>query len=103
MQTARFVFLLVALLAFCLVAWYVGRSRSQAILNYWAVSNGYRLIEQKYVRFFRGPFFWTSSRSQPVYRVVVEDQTGQRRSGWVCCGSWALGVLSNKVQVRWDE
>jgi hypothetical protein len=33
----------------------------------------------------------------------VRDQAGVERLGWVHCGSWFAGVLSNKVGSRWDE
>src|SRR5262249_35973173 len=52
--------------------------------------------------FFRGPFFWTSSKGQTVYRVTVEVK-GAVRTGWVRCGSWWLGLRSEQVEVRWDE
>jgi hypothetical protein len=78
-------------------------SRSQDLLQRWASQNGYRIIEAKYAYFFKGPFFWTSSKGQTVYRVIVEDEAGLTRSGWVRCGSWAFGVLSDQVQARWDD
>jgi hypothetical protein len=28
---------------------------------------------------------------------------GGVRSGWVRCGSWWLGLLSDQVEVRWDQ
>ena len=81
--------------------WHFGRS--QTILQQWADQNGYRIIDQRYRNFFKGPFFWTTSRGQTVYSVTVEDDHGRRRTGWVRCGGWFLGLLSDHVDVRWDD
>jgi hypothetical protein len=84
-----------------MIAWHFSRSRG--LLEKWAADNGFRIIESSYRNLVRGPFFWTTSKGQTVYRVIVEDATGQRRSGWVRCGSWLLGLWSDSVQVRWDD
>ncbi len=100
-SAAFFLFTLgVFLLAIWALIWYLRKSR--ILLQRWADSNGYRLLEQRYRYFFRGPFFWSAS-AQMVYRVVVEDRTGHRRSGWVRLGSFWLGIFSDEVAVRWDQ
>jgi hypothetical protein len=76
--------------------------RSRRVLERWAERNGYRIIDTDYRKFFRGPFFWTTSRGQTVYRVTV-DVKGAVQRGWVRCGSRRLGLFSNQVEVRWDE
>lgn len=78
-------------------------SRSASLLQKWADENGYRLLNKEYRTFLRGPFFWTSSKGQTVYRVTVEDKAGHIRSGWVRCGGWWLGLLTDQTEVRWDE
>jgi hypothetical protein len=78
-------------------------SRSGSVLDQLAQRNGYRLVSQEYRSFFKGPFFWTSSRGQAVYYVTVEDKDGHRRSGWARCGGFFFGLLSDKVEVRWDD
>lgn len=90
-----------AVVAVASMAWHLNRSRN--ILQQWADKNGYQLIEAKYAYFFKGPFFWTSSKNQSVYRVQVRDETGGIRNGWVRCGSWLWGDWSNQTQVRWDD
>ena len=97
------ILLVVAFAAFAIfmIAWHFSRSRS--LLEHWADENGYRIVESSYRNFVRGPFFWTTSKGQTVYRVTIEDRGGRVRSGWVRCGGWWLGLLSDRVQVRWDD
>jgi len=95
--------LLVAFVVILCVASLVWHSRrSRILLERWAERNGYRILRADYRNFFRGPFFWTSSRVQTIYRVTVEGKGGVR-SGWVRCGSCWLGLLSDQAEVRWDE
>ena len=88
-------------LAILSIAW--TSSRSHSLIDQWAAENGYRVVsaEQRWLQ--RGPFFWTTSKGQTVYRVTIEDVAGRQRSGYVRCGSWMGGLLSDKVQVRWDD
>ena len=96
-----FVVVAVAVLAILAVVWHFGRSSS--LLHQWAAENGYRIICREHRNFLKGPFFWTSTKGQTVYYVVVEDSGGNRRTGWVRCGGWWLGLLSDNVEVRWDD
>jgi hypothetical protein len=90
-----------AVLVSLTIWWHFGRSSS--LLHQWAEQSGYRIVRREYRTFFKGPFFWTSTSGQTVYYVVVEDSGGDRRSGWVRCGSWWFGLLSDSVEVRWDD
>jgi hypothetical protein len=91
----------IAILVILSIVWHFSRSRS--LLEQWSAENGFRIVESSYRNVVRGPFFWTTGKGQTVYRVTVEDMSGQRRSGWVRCGGWFLGLLSDRVQVRWDD
>jgi hypothetical protein len=91
----------VLVLVIAIVFWHC--NRSAAILQKWADDNGYQILEKEFRHFFKGPFFLTASKNQSVYRVTVLDKGGQERSGWVVCGGWWLGMLSDHVKVRWDE
>jgi hypothetical protein len=95
-----FAIMAVVVLVILALVWHFGRSNS--LLHQWAAQSGFRIIRQEYRNFFKGPFFWTSTRGQTVYYVVVEDSVGNQRSGWVRCGSWWFGLLSDNVEVRWD-
>ena len=77
--------------------------RGQTILRRWARANAYRLHEHEVRWLVRGPFFWTTSGAQLVYRVTVEDLDGRLRRGWVRCGGWLGGLFSDHVDVRWDH
>lgn len=83
------------------LAWRYGRSGS--LLSKWAAQNGYRIIHKEYRFLRKGPFFWTLANGQAVYYVVALDSAGNKGRGWVRCGSWWFGLLSDKVEVRWDE
>jgi len=78
-------------------------SRSNTILDQWARDNGYQIISKEYRPFRRGPFFWSTGKSQTVYYVHVQDSRGNLRSGWVRCGSMFWGVMSDNAEVRWDQ
>ncbi len=86
------------------VFWLFDR-RSKVILQRWADSNGFQILQkrQRYM-FFTGPFrFWTNSRNQIIYFFRVRDREGRERSGWARCGSYFGGVFfSDKIEIRWD-
>jgi hypothetical protein len=88
-------------LAIAGVIWHFGRSNT--LLERWAQRHGYRIIAQEYRTFFKGPYFWTTSRNQTVYRVTILDEHGDTRSGWVRCGGWFMGLWSDHVDVQWDD
>ena len=92
---------LFALLA--VLAWVWGSSRGTSLLEGWASSAGLEILRQEECWFFKGPFFWTSSKSQRVYRVTVRDGAGRTRSGYVRCGGYLMGMMSDNVDVRWDD
>jgi hypothetical protein len=91
-------------IAITLAGWacYWNISRSRTLLRGWAAQNGFEILHSEFRFFRRGPFFWTTSKGQTVYYVRVRDAEGQTRSGWVRCGSWWLGLCSNKTEARWN-
>jgi hypothetical protein len=94
-------FLVVAIALIGSIAWHFARSRS--VLDQWADEQGFTILDSEYRNLFRGPFFWTTSRGQTVYYVTVRDQQGTERSGWVRCGGWFWGLMTNKAEVRWEN
>jgi len=83
------------------MAWYYRRART--LLQSWADQQGFQIQAAEHRWLNRGPFFWTTSRSQVVYYVTVLDMAGRTRRGYVRCGSFWLGLFSDKVEVQWDE
>jgi len=77
--------------------------KGRQLLEDWVSDNGYTLVECQRRILFRGPFFWTTGRSQLVYQIIVQDAAGVRRSGYARVGAYIIGMLSDKVDVRWDD
>jgi len=69
----------------------------------WADENGFEILEKSYRHFFRGPFFFRTTKDQAVYRATVRDKEGHVGTGWVACGSWWFGLCSKQTKVIWDE
>lgn len=92
-------FALLALLGILTTVW--RRARERAILRRWARDNHYELrqVNRRHLR--RGPFQW-SLGARPVFRVDLQDHHGRSARAWVRCGSYWLGLLSNRIDVRWD-
>ena len=77
--------------------------RSQQLVQKWATENGYQLVQaQARPLPIKSPFSWTS-KNQRVYQVVVQDEQGYERGGWLRLGGYSSGLLSDQVEVRWDE
>ncbi|MEO5916033.1 MAG: hypothetical protein ABIS50_17490 [Luteolibacter sp.] len=97
------VFVALAVMAIIVLVFTWHFSRSRSVLEQWAIENGYTIIHSEYRHFMRGPFFWTTSKGQTVYQVSVRDKAGTVRSGWVRCGGFFLGLLSDNAEVRWEN
>ena len=80
---------------------YTARS-NQILLVSWLRKNGYSLLRKRYVHFWRGPFFW-SSCYQRVYRVAVEDEQGNQKSGLVRLTNYGGAWGTEPVEVIWDN
>jgi len=78
-------------------------SQGRRILEQWAQTKGYRIVSSEVRWLRRGPFFWTTSKGQMVYYVVVDTPDGQTRRGYVRCGSFFWGLLNDKAEERWEE
>ncbi len=89
-----------ALVFFCSIKW--SSNRSAIIIENWAIRNGFRVLGKQF-SFWKGPYFFRSSKNQTVYRIQICDAQGRVRTGWVRCGSWAWGLMSDSIDVRWDE
>ena len=96
-----FVFVVITVLAIASFAW--SCSRSETIIDRWARANGFRVlnVEQRFVR--TGPFFFRHGKGQTIYHVTVQDAQDRARSGYVRCGGWFAGLLSDAAAVEWDD
>ncbi len=99
------VVLFVGFIAFAVlnVVWFF--RRSGRMLDQHLLGRGYRVVERQYRWFARGPFFWTTTKGQAVYRYTAEDlaEPGRLRRGWARCGGFFFGLLTNRVDLRWDD
>ena len=93
-------FLPLALVGVVLV--WAQHSMADGILQGWARAAGVMIVsaQKRYLR--TGPFFLDHWRGQFVFRIVVKDQTGMERAGWLRVGGCLAGVLSPKTKVIWD-
>lgn len=103
MHDADFFITLSSILLLVAVLAWVQHSKARKIVLQWAQTMEVELVSAQ-VRYLRtGPFFFAHSRGQFVFRILVRDQTGQERTGWLRVGGWLLGVLSAKTKVYWDS
>jgi hypothetical protein len=80
-----------------------GLRKAPGRLQSWADRHGLAIIDRKEpVLAWKGPFGKRTS-AQRLYRVIVEDEKGHRRSAWVLCGKPLLGSWADQVEVRWDQ
>ena len=100
-QVDLFAVLGIAVIGLGLIIWHFLRSRY--VLERWADEHGFEIVRSEHRHFLRGPFFWTTSRGQTVYYVRVRDSKGTERSGWVRCGGWFVGLMTDKAEVRWEN
>lgn len=90
--------------ALALGAVYWTHRRGQAILKKWAEEEGVHIVTFERVFFSGGFSAFSTSRNQVVYSIVVRDQNGRERKGWVRCGSFWNGVWgSDEAEVKWAE
>lgn len=97
------ILMVLAVLAFAVMLIFWHCSRSGTVLERWAEDNGFEILSSEYRHFMRGPFFWTTSKGQTVYFVRVRTPSGHVRTGWVRCGGFFLGLMSDAVEERWED
>ncbi len=77
--------------------------RVKSIVQRWAKTHHYHVVEFENPSHTGAFGFWTTSRSQVVYSVTVRDEAGCERKAWVRCGSYLGGVLtSDAIEVKWQ-
>lgn len=96
-----FVFTFMPLAVIGMIVWTYRRARR--MLEEWVTSAGFELVSASVRLLRRGPFFWTSSKNQIVYRIAIVDHDSLTRDGWARCGSFWWGVFTKQVEVCWDD
>lgn len=97
------IFLILLVVGLGMASFYWGRIRSRWMIEEWAQQNNLTILGAEYKWFSRGPFFWTSSKGQTVYRITAITPEGHHHTGWARCGGFFMGLLTNKVTVKWDN
>jgi hypothetical protein len=77
--------------------------RAHTLLLAWRVANGYEIISRKWAGFRVGPFPLAALGHQAVYRLLVRDREGKEHICWIKLGDFVVGLLSNEVEVKWEE
>jgi hypothetical protein len=83
------------------ILWITVRSYRGWRIGRWARYHGYELISFQMAKVHSGYTAWYRSENRPEYRVVVLDDTAQKRYGWVSFDHWL--PLSRKVKIDWDD
>ena len=73
------------------------------MLQLWADKNGFALVSADPSPGDSGPFRFVDSLTvTTVYRIEVRESDGSTRRAWARCGGRFVGLLSGRVEVRWD-
>jgi hypothetical protein len=97
------VFAIVGVVIVMIASWTWTINRSRSMLDQWAAENGLSILQAE-MRFLRlGPFFFRHARGQTVHYVTVRDVAGSIRHAYVRCGGWFAGLISNTVNVKWED
>lgn len=86
--------------------WLVGRRDQEArrLLDQWAGAQGLQVVDARRALMWFGPFWWRTASSHVVFRFVITEASGARRSGWARIGAWWDVVrVSDHIEVRLDE
>jgi hypothetical protein len=93
------VFLLMILVLF---SSYWSYRKAKGMVEAWAATSGLRLLSLQHRWFRCGPYSWNSSRSQIIFFVSLWDGKA-RRSAYIRCGGWWLGMFSEQMEVKWMD
>jgi hypothetical protein len=79
--------------------------RTDRMLAAWAEENGFAILKKGGRNPLNSPFKARVVAGEPTAIVFIEirDRKGRSRKGWVRLGGWYTGLLSDQVEVRWEE
>ena len=73
-------------------------------IRQWMDHRGYRLTRCRLCFITIGPFsYFGTSGKQSVFKIEAVGSDGNRRTGYTRAGGFFLGLLQNRVQVKWDK
>lgn len=101
-QTQKLVFFL-AIAIFGVVTFWWHMKRSLDLLHLWVRENNLTLVRSERRMMDLGPFTGRTGRGQEIFYVTVKDETDNERNPYVRCGSFWFGLLSENVDVEWDD
>jgi hypothetical protein len=102
MQSASLILLLIPVIGISLAFQFKGNEKARDVIDQWAEQEEVTVVSKQFL-FGGGKFFFSHSKSQRVYRVVVRNVAGQQRTADIRCGSWIGGMLSDNISVRWHD
>ena len=86
------------------IAWFAWAfRRTRTLLDRWAAANGCRIVERRWRVWRIGPYLFRSGEAQWVFRLAVVDAAGHRREGYARLGGFFLGLVTDAVDVTWDD
>jgi len=69
----------------------------------WVQHEGHRVISLQIRALHRGPFTWTTRKSQAVFHVTLEDELSRQRTAWVRCTMQIDGSPLDPIEVVWMD
>ena len=85
-----------------LVAWGIVRlARARASIRESLEQDGCTVLRMQRQIFRQGPFLWTTTSSQVVYRILVRDRAGHDRTVWARWGRTWL-PRPDQLELRWE-
>jgi hypothetical protein len=110
MQKKMMVPILITVILFSLggvYAWWIHRwqyEEADRMLENWAWQNSFTVLSKERANpWGTGPGVAHAKNTQVIYRIVVQDAEGKKKTGLVKLGSRTIGVLSNQVEAEWDK
>ena len=70
----------------------------------WALRNNYTIEKCSICLYDIGPFsYFGTSGGQYIFKIEAINIEGKRRTGYARAGGFFLGLLRNRVEVKWDK
>jgi hypothetical protein len=74
------------------------------VVEEWAKRGGYKILDSELRWVKTGPFFLSgTSRHQRVFLVTLENEDGKHLKAWIRVGGYLLGLLSDKIDIKWES